>query len=209
MTCLKPLSNLRVLAAFSERYPGNKTCSMPDCTDPVSDFHHCFPRSLIAGDSWFVIIANEDTGAYDTDPIPHVTGLCRAHHNDVEEHRAWIKLEDGEFVWYDRSTSAEIEAEPDGSGYEPAQDRWDALGPLNPQPGSVEGKPKKRKKPKQPARKKAVYSIRVPADMAEDGHEILETLIDANRERLSTAMGWSESVPDYFVISAVLAEGLQ
>jgi len=195
VSALKPLANLRVLASPSERYPLNRKCAHPECDRETADPHHAFPRSQIAGDSWFVIIANEETGKYDSEPIPHVTGLCRIHHSDVEIHQAWIKLEDGIFNWYDREGITESS--------------WTLAGPLNPQPGSVEGKPKRRKKPKQPARKKAVYSIRVPKDMEEDGYEVLETLIDANRERLSKEFSWTESVPDYYVLSAVLAEGLQ
>jgi hypothetical protein len=172
---------------------------MPECTESVADFHHCFPRSQIAGDSWFVIVADED-GAYTGDPIPHVTGLCRAHHEDVEQHRAWIKLEDGVFSWWDRVENTQWAWD---------MGDWLLLGPLNPQPGSVEGKPKRKKRAKQPARKKAVYSIRVPKDEGEDGYEVLSTLVEANRERLATEMGWTDTVADYFVLCAVLSEGLQ
>lgn len=208
MTAIKPLSNLRVLAAKSERYPGNKICSMPECTDPTADFHHCFPRSQIAGDSWFVVIADEDTGAYTAEPIPHVTGLCRPHHNDVEEHRAWIKLEDGVFEWYDRRQGVSTVIENEMGVVEDLPE-WELVGALNPQPGSVEGKPKRKKRAKQPARAKAVYSIRVPKHEAENGYEVLDSLVDSAREKLAPELGHSDDVPAYYVIVAALALALQ
>jgi hypothetical protein len=130
MTALKPIENRRVRGVAAERYPLNEVCAHPSCKDPAVDPHHIFPRSMINGDSWFVEISNEggerEKGAPGFDPIPHVTGLCRVHHDDVEEHRAWIKLEDGGFVWYVRK-----------------EDDWLRRGALNPQPPGKEGKPKR------------------------------------------------------------------
>jgi hypothetical protein len=123
----------------------------------------------------------------------------------VESHWAWIKLEDGVFVWYDRVT---VEGDPtDDAGR--TRDVWHYVGPLNPQPGSVEGKPKKKKRAKQPARAKAVYSIRVPKDEAENGYEVLSTLIDEVREKYGPELGWSETAPPYFVVVAALVRALQ
>lgn len=67
----------------------------------------------------------------------------------------------------------------------------------------------KTERAKQPARAKAVYSTRIPKDAAENGYEVLGALIEANKYRLAESFGWSESVPDYYVLCAVLAEGLQ
>ena len=61
----------------------------------------------------------------------------------------------------------------------------------------------------EPKRNTGVKSIRVPKDAGEDGYEVLEGLIDANRDRLADEMGWKPDVPPYFVLVAVLAEGLQ
>lgn len=188
MTALKPMENLRVLACKAERYPLNRQCSMPICTEATADPHHVFPRSLIAGDSWFVMIADEETGQYDpSKTLPHVTGLCRAHHNDVEEHRSWIKLEDaGEFVWYDReriecmwckSSSMTSRCE--------CKEEWVNAGSLNPQPGSVEGKPKRKRTQKGTAERasRKTISVRLPEGFGgDDWDELIE---EAERVELS------------------------
>jgi hypothetical protein len=116
-------------------------------------------------------------------------------------------LEDGVFNWYDRII-------PDGGeygdrGWEVVPEAWIPIGPLNPQPGSVEHKPKRKKRSNQPARKKAVYSIRVPKDEAEDGYEVLDSLIDSVRDKYGPELGWSASAPGYFVVVAALVKALQ
>jgi hypothetical protein len=120
---------------------------------------------MIGNDSYFVEIAHEDDK---TEIIPHAVGLCGSgttgHHGDVEEHRAWIRLEESEFVWYDRQNTPQEEGE------------WVRLGSLNPQPGSREGKPKRRRTVKgteERATRKTV-SIRLPEGVSgEDWDELL------------------------------------
>lgn len=191
MTALKPIENRRVRAVASERYPFNEICAHPECSEQTADPHHIFPRSAIAGDSWFVEVYM-DFGPRDAQPepgleviegwpteieylsggytriktiLPHVAGLCRAHHDDVEEHRAWIKLEDGEFVWYARERTED----ENGQGF-------DKVGALNPQPGSKTGKPKRRKFKGEKRRTRATISIKVPKDDQEDGGEVWDDL---------------------------------
>jgi hypothetical protein len=136
----------------------------------------------------------------------------------VETHQAWIKLEDGVFSWYDRQVNLCRDClVSDGlnggdtlsCSCDEFQEEWVLLGPLNPQPGSVEGKPKKKKRAKQPARAKAVFSIRVPKDEAENGYEVLSTLIDEVREKYGPELGWSSTAPPYFVVVAALVRALQ
>lgn len=177
MTALKPIENRRVRGVASERYPLNRKCAHPECNEDAVDPHHIFPRSAIGNDSWFVQFyyvpeGQSIVGVNEGDPIPHVAGLCRAHHDDVEEHRAWIKLEDGEYVWYDRSDYPNLEPE------------WISLGPLNPQPGSQDGKPKRRKFQGQARRARKTVSVKVPQDAQEDGAGILEDLIGQLEDRL-------------------------
>ncbi len=69
------------------------------------------------------------------------------------------------------------------------------------------------KKPKvetktEPSRMKAVYSTRIPQDALEDGHEVLSTLNNACRDELKEEMGWSDTVPMYYVDVAVKADWL-
>ncbi len=158
---MKPIENRNVRGVPSERYPLNPISSKPDSTEKVDDPHHIFPRSEIIGDSWFVQIMDLETDAV-SDPIPHVTGLSRSEHDDVEQHRAWIKLEDGVFNWYQRQ-------QLEGPEY-----TFELLGPLNPQPGQV-GTPKKKKRAFQgeAKRKRSNWQVKIPAD-SEDGAGILD-----------------------------------
>lgn len=209
MTPLKPLENRRVIGVASTRYPLNKVCAHPECKREATDAHHAFPRSQITNDSWFVRVEEDyatGTGIYSNptgDPIPHVTGLCREHHEAVEAHRAWIKLGDGVWVWYDRQPY-ETMPETDGRDWfslnEDADGSWwKLLGPLNPQPGSVEGKPKRERYKGIAPRKRVVFSFKVPKDEAENGHEILTALIDAAKEDLGR-----EDQPTYYTLVEVL-----
>lgn len=203
MTALKPIENRKVRAVASERYPLNKTCAHPDCKEEAVDPHHAFPRSSIGGDSWFVGIdylnvPSEEWPNEGKDlvegilTIPHVTGLCRAHHDNVEQHDAWIRLEDGVWEWYVR----------DG-------DDWGHLGALNPQPGSVEGKPKRKRFQGEARKTRKTISVRVPDGAQENGAEVWDTLVEEVRAKYAPDLGWDEDVPVYFVITAALAAAIQ
>lgn len=190
MTALKPTDDRYpfVRGVASTRYPLNKTCAMPTCTEPAESAHHIFPRSLISNDSWFVEIRKvvvEQLDRVSSKGIPHVIGLCgdgtRGHHGDLEEHRSWIKLdEDGSFVWYDRVAPTDPHDEIPEDWQE-----WVSVGLLNPQPGSVEGKPK-RKRTKKGSEERAArktVSVRLPEDFGgDDWDDLIE---DAERVELS------------------------
>lgn len=199
MTALKPLENRRVRAVPSERYPLNKKCAHPECGEDAVDPHHAFPRSAIGGDSWFVELL-EDVNPDTLEPIlstpfPHVTGLCRAHHDDVEEHRAWVKLEDGVWNWYNRHSR------PPRHDDEITPAAWTLAGPLNPQPGSVEGKAKRRRFQGEAKKKRKTISIRVPDGADEDGAGLLDEAVGILEEKISG----DNPRPVYFTIMDALA----
>lgn len=214
MTALKPIENRLVRAVASERYPLNKKCAHPECNEAAVDPHHAFPRSAIGGDSWFVEIlddcrndtngdgdcpccargiANRNMACREVSIVPHVTGLCRAHHDAVEEHDAWIKFEDGMWNWYDR------EVHDDGSGDGP-YDTWIPLGPLNPQPGSVEGKPKRRKYQGEARKQRKTVTIRVPDTADENGAALLDEAVETLEARISG----DKARPIYFTVMDAL-----
>jgi hypothetical protein len=221
MTALKPIENRRVRGVPSERYPLNLISSHPESSEPATEAHHCFPRSQQIGDSWFVEItydtkeeAEAMAGAMGVKAtkadtyvgqetnlwviiIPHVTGLTRQEHKDIEEHRAHITLDEGVWYWWEL-------VEKGSSGLD---DQWERVGALNPQPGSREGKPKRKKQATTSAEKKAkvTYSIKTPKDEENVLPELEETLRDEFREE----MGWKEDVPAYFVWVAAAAKALQ
>lgn len=197
MTALPPIEGRLIRGVSSQRHPLNDTCSHPDCSEPAVDPHHIFPRSSIGNDSWFVEIEYEGNfpGGKDVCVIPHVTGLCRAHHDDVEEHRAWIKLEDGKFVWYDQTNEDHLNSQGNGNV-------WQELGAIDPQPAGREKAHKKRKKFQgQKRRERKTISIRVPNDAGEDGAGLLEDAIASVDERL----GFEEARPPYFTLMDALS----
>lgn len=213
MTPLKPLENLRVRGVAAERYPLNTVCAHPECSEPADEGHHCFPRSQIKSDSWFVQIDSVDPESGDPVDVivPHVTGLCRAHHEAVERHDAWIKLEDGVFVWYDRQAVDRPPNETTPEGIKIRQEmEWVSTGPLNPQPGSREGKPKRKRLSGEARMKRRTISIKVPDDEAENGGQVWDDTLEAVRTKLEKDgyKGASEKSV-YVVLIAALVGYLQ
>lgn len=218
MTALKPIENRRVRAVAAERYPLNKICAHPECKEPAVDPHHAFPRSQIAGDSWFVEVlyptplekaiaygypvVGDDGTQYVAEIIPHVAGLCRAHHEDVEEHRAWIKLEEAVWNWYDQTITSgqHVFDAHTGKDIPEHEHGWALIGPLNPQPGSVEGKPKRKRFKGEARRTRKTISIRVPADAGEDG----AALLDEGIEELEQKISGDDHRPPYYTIMSAL-----
>lgn len=212
MTALKPLENLRVHGVqHMETYPLNAVCAHPECTERAVDPHHCFPRSQIGNKYWFVVFDDVErrVGGVDlkipysaTGPWPHVVGLCREHHNAVEAHRAWIKLgKDGVFVWYDRVDANEGDPQNDIAF---DGDWFHKVGPLNPQPGSQEGKTKRKKFKGEKRRKRTVVSYRVPDDAEEGGAGILDDLIEQVEAKIYVD-ATHEARPSYYTLCDALA----
>ena len=211
MTPLKPCESRQVRGVASRTYPVNEKCAHPECSEPATK-HHCFPRSQINDDSYFVQIEGTYGGL--SEPIPHVVGLCGSgttgHHGAVEAHEAWIKLEDAGdgknliFNWYDRH-EAEVPTTYD-SGEGPD---WKLVGPLNPQPGSREGKPKRKKHTGEARRKRRTISIKVPAD-TENGGEVWDETLDQVKAKLVTLGLYEEGadIPIYEALIAALRDWL-
>lgn len=219
MTALRPIENRRVRGVASQEYPSNRICAHPECTEKVDlrpsgepTVHHIFAASKIKSRSYFVAI--EMAKGSNGDPveriIPHAVGLCGSgttgHHGDVEEHRAWIRLNDeGHYEWWDRYEGKEP---TETDWIDPATGiGWVRVGLLNPQPGSVEGKPKRRRQAVTPEERKARvnYTVKTP----KDEENVIPELVDAAREALHEEMGWDDDVPAYFVITAALSALLQ
>ena len=191
MTALKPTEDGYgyVRGVASTRYPLNKQCAMPTCTEPAQSAHHLFPRSFINGDSWFVEIRSDGAEEKQLDRvsskgIPHVIGLCgdgtRGHHGDLEEHRSWVKLEDEGFVWYDRVPPTDPHDEIPAEWQE-----WVRVGLLNPPPGSVEGKPKRKRTLKGTAERAARKTVSVRLPEGVDGDDWDELVEEAERVELA------------------------
>lgn len=204
MTALKPLEDRHVRSIASTSYPSNKTCAWPDCTNAVTlrqdgvtpTVHHIFPASQIGGRSYFVEI--ESVGI-----VPHAVGLCGSGttgcHGDVEEHRKWIRLEDGVYNAYERHEE-----------FSPTEDvsttDWRFVGPLNPQPGSVEGKPKRKPRGQFRDGKSKTWTLRAPkGESMAAFHEVLE----ACQEKFQTELSVPELPLPYITLFACMKTYLE
>jgi hypothetical protein len=197
---LTPLKAIEAIQAVrfvpSTRYPVNTVCAHPECDRDDITRHHIFGRGTGEySDSWFVLLPVNGHPGTEHHPsymakkaIPHVVGLCghgtEGHHGDVEAHRAWIKHEDGVFVWYDRK-DPDFDNPPRDNVDAPGH-VWELVGPLDPQPfawGDKKKKPVRRLEGAE-RRKRRTISIRVPADAQEDGGEIWDDLMgDGKKDR--------------------------
>ncbi len=235
MSAIKPIENRRVRGVPSERYPLNVQTSHPENDEEATEAHHCFPRSQQIGDSWFIEItfdtvaeARETLGDdavlwRRTSPggplsrpkaefkgevisiIPHVTGLTSAEHEAIETHRAKILLEEGVWNWYDRSCECGFK-----DSNECCDNEWTKIGPLNPQPGSREGKPKKKRGPKkEKARARVNWQMRVPADELENGAGLMDDYVETGRE-LAMLLGApvDADTSPYHVVITIMAAGV-
>jgi hypothetical protein len=195
VTALPPLETRQVKGMLAARYEANRTCSHPECVEPVPDRgHHIFPRSQIGNGNYFVQAWDSDGKEMFAHPIPHVTGLCRAHHDAVERHDAWIKYEDGSFVWYDRMlyqcrdclVGDGLNGVPKelASRCSDCQEDWTLLGPLDPQPAGREKvrKPKRPRKKGAERRSRTTISLKVPKDAQENGGEVWDDLFGRGDE---------------------------
>lgn len=227
MTAIKPIENRRVLGVSSSRYPLNTITAHPTNDEPAEEAHHCFPRSQITNACWFVEItfdskkeavefAEQTGGACDVTKcsviIPHVTGLTKEEHRKVEAHEAKILLEDGVWVWYDRTGI-------DGIDYENVLDgtaekyQWTKVGALNPQPGSREGKAKKKRRKAADGdklRNRGTWQVRVPKDEIENGANILDEYVEVARELLMEleAPGVDAQSPTYQIVVPLIHAGM-
>jgi len=211
VTALPPLETRRVLGVDAAVYSANRICAHPECGESVPDRgHHIFPRSQITNGKYFVQAWDADGKELFPHPIPHVTGLCRQHHDAVERHDAWIKYEDGAFVWYDRTPNDPSIPIPQAET--PEFDEWYAaewrrLGPLDPQPAGRE----KARKPKRPRlkgderRKRRRISLAVPNDR-ENGGEVWDEILELVKAKLIRLGLYSEDdqIPNYEALVAAL-----
>lgn len=168
MTPLKPIENIEeVRGVAATKYKTNEVCANPTCTKPGESDHHIFGRPPGKDSSSYFVVLKKTQKV----PTPAVVRLCgdgtSKCHGDVEDHRAWIKYEDGEFVWYKLKHH----------WLDDPLNKWERVGPLNPQPGFNEGKPKRAKFRGEKRRKRKVMSIKVPQDEQEDGGAVLDELL--------------------------------
>lgn len=182
-------------------YPLNKTCAHPECSEPADDAHHIFRRSGALGQqtSWFVVLMNEKDEFEHEQPLPHVVGLCRKHHDQITDNQAWIKFEGGIFLWYDRVGGEEAVC----------ANHFRLVGPLNPQPGSQAGKPKRKRHTGEARRQRTTISIKVPCD-TEDGGAVWDETMEQVKEKLILAglYGETDRIPVYEALIAALRDWL-
>lgn len=207
MTALRPVESWGVTPVESDeerkllrRMVLNETCAHPECDKPTESAHHLWPQGTLKSSSWLVRIPGVDR------PVQHAVGLCGSgttgHHGDLEEHRGWVKYEDGAFNWYDKYAQSH-------GGPTPGP-LWELVGPLDPQPGAnrsgrkkIQGKKKGETRPY-----RAQWNVGVPKDERENGADILDELELAVREKLAKEH-LSDDAPRYHVVLSAFVKFLQ
>lgn len=195
MTALNPKKGLEPEGVAVTRYPLNTMCAIPDCEEPVESAHHIWGRPPGEhSDSWWTKLVDVEDGAERV--VAGVTGLCgdgtRGCHGDLEEHRLWIKYEDGKYIVYKRG----VIEHPDGD----MEDTWVKVAPLEPQPGLQEKK-KRRKFSGEARRKRKTISVKVPQDEQEDGAGLWEDAISQVEEIVRPG---TDGRPPYYTIMDAL-----
>lgn len=213
----------------------SKTGPCRICSEQPTSLHHLVPRSLGGDDveaNLVPLCGSGTTGChgYVERRDKHVCGMLRAMLKPAEEN--YIVEKQGAHylnkrypLLLDRPTDASLSSSRAGGSVE--QDATDggsarpAPSPSSPRepggagspvpPGSTcptcaRVVPPKRKK--LPGRYRVTFAVKVPKDVQENGHEVLTTLVDSARDELRESMGWSETVPPYYVLAAVLHDWL-
>jgi hypothetical protein len=68
--------------------------------------------------------------------------------------------------------------------------------------------PKEEKRLNAPKRKYKTWSMGIPVDAGENGYEIWRSNLEAVTERVGAILGYSDTVPPYYVLIAVTADWL-
>src|SRR5882672_5400132 len=152
---------------------------MPFCSRLAEHAHHIVRRSQLAGDYAWI----EVEGLV----LPNLAGLCVAHHDEITGsvggHKAAVRLIEGKWWWCRLSPSASPlpvsaldpqpptpeELAPQAAGHTQESDTCPFCGQA------------RRRRPLPRAggrRRRKSWTIQVPDDLAEDGAELLDVLID-------------------------------
>jgi hypothetical protein len=158
-----PAPSRQVEGAPGPQIAPGYTCAMPACLLRAQERHHLWRRSALGG-AYDWVLVNEDA------LVRNVADLCRKHHQDITENRAWIRLIDNQLVWCTLDL----------------QDNWIAVAPLTFDVNTDVicehcGQAKKRPKlggDQAKKRRSKTLSISVPDDK-EDGAAVLDTLVES------------------------------
>lgn len=123
---LLPVEPIRVTIPAQEGWVKGETserCANPECDQRGTETHEVVRRSYTAGAKRWVAI--------DGFVIGNQVRLCHSCHEDITQHRAWIRYLTGEgWVWY-AAPPAGAGSPGSGSVQHPKSGRWFArLGPL-------------------------------------------------------------------------------
>ena len=178
-----PLSSWDVKPVEGAGYVANSICATPGCQNVASERHHCWRRSFLGGDFWYVELPD---GAV----VGNIVFLCNAHHRQITENRARISYLDGFFYWVDKATEAKLSWQPvfycSMANYlagihdsKPLEEK------RAPKPGLCShcGQPLPHKKPEKPEAKRVrkTWSVSVPVDEQENGAELLDEHLETIR----------------------------
>lgn len=176
-------------------YKLNTVCPITGLADNLED-HHIWRRSFTAlgsenQDLYWVELYVEYADAVFI--LPNRVNLHSMAHERITTNRATLEFDEKDSNWY--------YTEGDTRTRVPLGMRL--VTPFEDTKPHAARRPK-TKTPKEPARNRATYSVRVPKDASEDGAEILEQYVDRAREYYREERGWTETVPSYFPLESAL-----
>lgn len=169
------------------RYKVGPVCCVPGCSRFADHAHHVWRRSFLGGDYAWVEL-------WDHTILGNLSGLCWQHHDEVTQGKVWMRYDEKRkrVVWDDNNTkypadifpALPVHGEPATQG---KPDRVLGPGAAEVCPGCKRTLP--REKPEgeknEEARRRKTWTVTVPADSAEDGALVLDTMIEACRELFS------------------------
>lgn len=189
---LLPLESRDVRGLDGPEFPAYKVppvCSAPGCSRFVDHTHHLFRRSALAGPyAWVELPSHTIVG--------NLAGLCIQHHDDITLNLAWIIWDERErkFFWKDNIgakrwvDTGELYPQPPIHGQpQLTEEEQKIVGPAASAvcPGCHRPIPRKDGEKRDPARRRKTWTVTVPADSAEDGALVLDTLLEECRKLFS------------------------
>lgn len=189
-------------------------CTMPLCTEVQVEHHHIVRRSHLGG--------AYDGVEIDDQVQTNIAELCREHHRQITDNEAQIMFEAGRWWWSEpKEKDLLMRPQPglvlpkEGVLLRPAVE-WP--GPLEKfrVDANLEQCPRCKGKGRVPAkdqvaekkRKYRTWSMGIPVDAGENGYEIWVEHLEQCSQKIQPLLGYSETVPPYYVLIAVTRDWL-
>ena len=191
-------------------------CMHPRCAEQMNvERHHVVRRSHLGGPF--------DAVEIDDIIMPNVVTLCMAHHLEVTDNKSMITYHKGHWAWREGDAEDELEPQPQlfyaeagAAGmdneyldrFRRSLHREDDLKTCPRCQGKGRLPKTPEKKLNAPKRKYKTWSMGIPVDAGENGYEIWKTNLESCTERIQDILGYTDTVPPYYVLIAVCSDWL-